>query len=154
MLPLPGEMRELSERIRSAAGQARTEGMKRLLTGHAFRLAQVAEQLDRSNATIDAQVRRSHIERYKRLLGDALDERTRRTVQALLAQENAARDKEYRQIAAWRRRAEELRATAEQFLVPAAQEPLLRAAANFERMADHKEALLTGKAQGAGEKTG
>lgn len=154
MLPSPSEMRELSERIRSAVGQAPTEAMKRLLAGHAFRLAQVAEQLDRSNATIDAQVRRSHIERYKRLLGDALDERTRRTVQALLAQENTARDKEYRQIAAWRRRAEELRATAEQFLVPAAQESLRRAAANLDHMADHKEALMTGKPTTPGKKTG
>lgn len=145
MLPSPTEMRELAERIRGAVGQARSEEMKQSLAGHAFRLAQVAEQLERTEVTIDALVRRSHIERYERLLADALDERTRRTVEALLVEENAARDKEWRQISAWRRRAAELRATADQFTVPSAQEALRRAAANIETMADHAEALLVGK---------
>ena len=132
---------------------ARTDEMKQLLAGHAFRLAQVAEQLERTDVTMDTLARRAHIERYERLLGMALDERTRRTVEALLGEENAARDRERSQIKAWRRRADELRATAEQFSVPSAQESLRRAAANLDEMADHKEAVLTGKVA-PGEKAG
>lgn len=50
-------------------------------------------------------------------------------------------------------RAEELRATAEQFATPSAQESLQRAAANYAQMADHAEALLTDKSA-PDEKTG
>ena len=60
-------------------------------------------------------------------------------------------DKVRRQIEAWRRRAVELRATADNFKVPSAQRTLNRAAANYEQMADHAETLLTIT---AGEKTG
>jgi hypothetical protein len=42
-------------------------------------------------------------------------------------------------------RAEELRTTADQFEMPSAQESLRRAAANYEKIADHAEALLTGQ---------
>jgi hypothetical protein len=154
LLPSPQELRELAERIRAAVSHAPTDEMKQLLAGHAFRLAQVAEQLERAAPDMDGLVRRANIERYERLLAGALDERTRRTVEALLGQEHAAHDKERRQIVAWRRRADELRATAEQFLVPAAQESLRRAAANLDHMADHKEALMTGKPTTPGEKTG
>jgi hypothetical protein len=52
-------------------------------------------------------------------------------------------DKDRRQIEAWRRRAAELRATADNFKVPSAQMELNRAAANYEQMADHAETLLT-----------
>jgi hypothetical protein len=144
MLPSPAELRELSERLRAVVPKAHTPELRRLLAGHAFRVAQVAEQIERSDA-MDLLVRRAIIERYERLLADALDERTRRTVQALLAQESHALDKERRQIEAWRRRAQELHATADHFTVPSAQEALNRAAANYEQMADHAEALLTGK---------
>jgi hypothetical protein len=144
MLPSPAELRELSERLRAAAPKAPTQGMKQLLAAHAFRVAQVAEQVERNDAT-DPLVRRAIIERYERLLADALDERTRRTVQALLAQESHALDKQRRTIEAWRRRALELRSTADNFRVPSAQEALNRAATNYEQMADHLEALLTGK---------
>ncbi len=154
MLPSPKELRELAERIRAAVSHVRTDEMKQQLAGHAFRLAQVAEQLERTDANMDTLVRRANIERYERLLEGALDERTRRTVEALLGQENAARDKERSQIKAWRRRAEELRTTADNFSVPSAQESLRRAATNLEQMADHKEALLTGKPQVRGEQTG
>jgi hypothetical protein len=154
MLPSPKELRDLAERIRAAVSRAPADEMKQRLAAHAFRLAQVAEQLERTDAGMDALVRRANIERYERLLDGALDERTRRTIEALLGQENAARDKERSQIEAWRRRAEELRATADQFSVPSAQASLRRAAANLEEMADHKEAVITGKPRARGEQTG
>ena len=144
MLPSPAELRELSERIRAAVPKAPTQEMKRLLAGHAFRVAQVAEQIERIDTT-DPLVRRAIIKRYERLLADALDERTRRTVQALLAQESRALDKQRQQTEKWRRRAQELQATADNFTVPSTQEALNRAAANYEQMADHVEALLTGE---------
>jgi hypothetical protein len=143
MLPSPSELRELSKRMLAAVSYARTDEMKQSLAEHAFLLAQVAEASERDNG-VDSFVRRSNIEHYARLLARALDERTRRTVEALLAQDCGAREKERRKIEAWRRRAEELLATAEQFGVPSAQETLRRAAANFTQMADHAEARLKG----------
>ena len=99
MLPSPAELRELAERINAAVPHAPTDEMKQLLAGYASRLAQVAEQLERLDPDMDALVRRANIERYERLLTGALEERTRRTVEALLGQEHAAHDKERRQIA-------------------------------------------------------
>jgi molecular chaperone GrpE (heat shock protein) len=152
MLPSPKELRELSEHIRAAVPKAQPRALKLLLAGHAFRVAQVADQIERSDAT-DPLVRRAMVERYERLLADALGERTRRTVEALLARENHALDKQRREIEAWRRRAEEVRATADQFSVPSVQETLRRIADNLDKMADHAEALLTGK-KAPGEKVG
>jgi hypothetical protein len=63
-------------------------------------------------------------------------------------------DEERRQIEAWRRRAEELRGTADQFRLPSAQEPLQRTAANLDKLADHAEAMLTGKSKTPGAETG
>ena len=71
---------------------------------------------------------------------------------AITAKQRAISDVRVR-IEPWRRRAEGLRATADQFLVPSVQESLRRAAANYDQMADHAEALLTGK-KAPGEKTG
>jgi hypothetical protein len=150
MLPSAAELRELSERIREAVPKAPSEEAKQLLAGHAFRLAQVAEQLERENDD-DRFVRRANIERYERLLADALDPRTRSTVEALLAQENAAQGQRRRQIEAWRSRAVELRATADNFTVPSAQEALHRAARNLDIVADHAEAKLTGKPRPPGK---
>lgn len=79
------------------------------------------------------------------MLGEALDEGTRSTVETLLREENAQRDKERRQVSAWRRRAEELRSVADHFAVPSVQETLRRTAFNLDKMANHSEALLTGK---------
>jgi hypothetical protein len=48
------------------------------------------------------------------------------------------------QITRRRRRADELRAVADQFQVPSVQDALRRAAAKCEKMADYAEALLAG----------
>src|SRR5438105_2321846 len=114
MLPSPKELRELSERIRAAVPKAHTSDMKQQLAAHALLLAHVAEQIGRDSPA-DEFVRRSDIERYERLLAGALDERTRSTVEALLAEDNTAQEQQRRQIEAWRRRAEELRTTADNF---------------------------------------
>jgi hypothetical protein len=68
-----------------------------------------------------------------------------------LAEENEGQRQRRRQIKAWRRRAAELRATADNFTVPSAQEALRRAATDLDAMADHAEAVLTGKPQKSGE---
>jgi hypothetical protein len=68
-----------------------------------------------------------------------------------LAEENAAQKQRRRQIEAWRRRAAELRATAENFAVPSAQEALRRAATDLDAMVNHAEAVLSGKPQRLGE---
>jgi hypothetical protein len=54
----------------------------------------------------------------------------------------------------WRMRAEELRATADQFEVPSAQESLRRAVANYDKLADHAEALLIGRPPMTEDKAG
>ena len=151
MLPTPADLRELSERLQEAVPKAPTSEIKQSLAGHAFRLAQVAEQLER-DAGLDPYVATLNAKRYEDLIGQALDEVTRRTAEKLLAENNAELDKQRSQIRAWRMRAQELRATADNFLVPSAQETLNRAAANYEQMADHAEALLTGRPSAPGEK--
>jgi hypothetical protein len=153
MLPSPVELRELSERIRAAVPHARTGEMKQLLAGHAFRLAQVAEQLERDSG-LDPYVAKVNAARYEYLLGQALDDATRRMVEKLLAENTADLDKQRSQMRAWRRRAEELRTTADNFTIPSAQESLRRAAANYDRMADHAEALLAGRRPAARDETG
>ena len=75
------------------------------------------------------------------------------TTRALLHNEKAALDGQRRKIKAWRMRAEELRAVADQFSARSAQEPLRRSAANYEQMADHAETLLGDKPSPRG-KTG
>ena len=67
-----------------------------------------------------------------------------------MTEENAEKRRR-RQIKAWRKRAAELRATADNFTVPSAQEVLRRAATDLNAMADYAEAALTRKPQEPGE---
>jgi hypothetical protein len=152
MLP-SAELRELLERIREAVPRAPTEEVKRALAGHVFHLAQVVEQLERDSG-LDPYIAKANAARYEYLLGQALDDATRRTVEKLLSENKADLDKQRSQITAWRRRAEELRTTADNFTVPSAQESLRRAGANLDTMADHAEAILTGKPKAPGEEAG
>jgi hypothetical protein len=69
------------------------------------------------------------------------------------AKERAVAD-ERRRIRALRLRAEELRATADQFVVPSAQETLRRTAANYDQRANQAEALLEARPPAPGEKAG
>jgi hypothetical protein len=68
-----------------------------------------------------------------------------------VAEEDAAQKQRRRQIKAWRRRAAQLRATADNFTIPSAQEALRRAATDLDAMADDAEAVLTGKPQRPGD---
>ena len=69
------------------------------------------------------------------------------------ANERVVADQKAR-IRAWRRRAEELRTTADNFVVPSAQESLRRAAANYHQRANHLEAMLEGRPPTPEEETG
>lgn len=136
MLPTPAELRERSRIHREAAKQA--EGaVKRELANYAMMLAQIAEGIEREGADAPAE----RLERYKRALTRVLSARARRLVRERLNGHRVGVDARV-QIKAWRLRAEELRSTADQFEVPTAQEALRRAAANYDKMADHAEALL------------
>jgi hypothetical protein len=143
MLPTPVELREQSRLFRKAANEALNLATKRRLAAYALAVAQIAEKIERDGPAGEP-VQGIKAEHYKRLLAQALDD-GRRQVEA---QPNGPRVdlKAQRQIARWRMRAEELRTTADQFVVPSAQESLRRAAANYERLADEAETLLTGHA--------
>jgi hypothetical protein len=141
MLPTPTELRELSQRLRQVARNAVNIATKKRLARHALALSMVAEQIERKLAESDF-VRHENIELYKRVLAQALNEKMRATVDALLSEETKALDKKMREIMAWRMRAEELRTTADQFVIPSAQESIRRAAFNYDKLADHAEAQL------------
>jgi hypothetical protein len=153
MLPAPAELRTLADDFRQAVQKVTIAELKQWLAGHALRLAQVAEQIEREGS-LAAFVRAANIERYERLLAETLDPRTRATVCALLSQENDAVGKHRREIRAWRMRAEEIRTTADNFEVPSVKASLRTAADNYDRMADHAEALLAGRPPSAIGKAG
>jgi hypothetical protein len=134
--PTPAEMREQSRRYREAARNAVDVATKRRLAGKALALAQLAEAIEREGESD----RNAKIERYARLLSEVLSERSLRIHEPLDHRELTTAQRE---IKAWRMRAEELRATADQFEVPSAQEALRRAAANYDKLADQAKALLT-----------
>jgi len=72
---------------------------------------------------------------------------------AIAAKKRAISDKRAR-IRALHMRAEELRATADQFVDSSAQEPLRRAASNYDHRANRLEAMLEGRHSASGEKAG
>ncbi|HWI28220.1 MAG TPA: hypothetical protein VN668_14695 [Stellaceae bacterium] len=118
--------------------------MRRRLAAHAFTLAQAAEVLERD--VEGAQELGHSAGSPARPVGEGAPKTAPEP-----AQEPHAAPSD---VIAWRLRAEELRATAEQFVVPSAQDALRRAAANYDRLADHAEAMLaTGPAR-SGKKTG
>lgn len=134
MLPTPTELREHSRRYQEAAANATDGATKRLLASHALTLAQIAEAIEREAVQAEKK------ERYKGLLAGSLGENVQRIVEELLRPRTVPDARS--QITAWRMRAEELRTVADQFVVPSAQEALLRAAAHYDRLADDAEALL------------
>lgn len=153
MLPAPAALRAMARDLRHAIGKVPDINLKRRLAAHALALAQVAEQIEREGP-VDEFVRQANRERYKHLLAGALDERTRATVQSLLSEEQAVVDDKHRRTRQWRMRAEELRATAEQFQVPSARDTLLRAAANYDQLADQAEGRLTAYRSSPGKEAG
>jgi hypothetical protein len=137
-LPTPLELREHSRRYQEAARKAEDAATKRQLAGHALALAQIAEALAHEGEAL----RPAKIELYNGLLAGPLSEKVRQIVEELL---NKSKPRPVRsQIKAWRMRAEELRTTADGFVVPSAQDSLRRAAANYDALADQAEAVLAG----------
>jgi hypothetical protein len=136
MPPTPAKMRERSRHYRKAARNAVDLATKRKFAAKAFALAQVAEAIEREGESD----RSAKIERYARLLSEVLNERSPYIREPLDHRELTTAQRE---IKAWRIRAEELRATADQFEVPSAQEALRRASTNYDKLADQAEALLT-----------
>jgi hypothetical protein len=124
---------------------------KRRFAACAFVLAQVAEAIERDERGANA-----NAAQLACLIANAVAAVRGASPEIPHAEEAKERAiaEERSRIRAWRRRAEELRATADKFKVPSAQEPLRRAATNYEQMADHAEALLIGKSKVPGEETG
>jgi hypothetical protein len=135
MLPTPEELRKRSLQFREAARQALDDDSKRRLATDALILAQLAEAIEREGVV------GANAEKYERMLAVILGDDAVRAPTAVRPIGADTRS----QVKAWRLRAEELRSTAEQFEVPSAQEALRRAAANYDKMAEHAEALLTGR---------
>jgi len=145
MLPSPAELCERSRFYLEAARDTTDTEAKRRFAACALILAQVAEAIERNKGAADA-----NAAGLARVIADALatareapsDERRAVTV-AIAAREVVTPDP-HADIRAWRLRAAELRATADQFAVPSAQESLRRTATNYERRADMVEAAMAG----------
>jgi hypothetical protein len=140
MLPTPVNLRERSKIYLDAAHTALSAEAKRQLAAYAFTLAQVAECMERDIAY-------ERVDELGGVLAEALQMALRVAPSELRAIADAAIQRSIAQdrnrIKRWRIRAEELRATADQFCVPSAQTSLRRAAANYEQLADDAEARLT-----------
>ena len=143
MLPSPAVLRERSRFYLDAARHATDTETKRRFAVCAFVVAQVAEAHEHDEQGADAMS----------VIADALAAAPGARSSVPHDEERAKSDLHAR-IKWLRMRAQELRATAANFVVPSAQEPLRRAAANYEEMAEHAEALLTGKPRAPGEKAG
>jgi hypothetical protein len=134
MLPTPEELHERSLQFREAAHKAVDDEAKRRLAADPLILAQLAEAIEREGVV------GANAEKYEQMLAVILGDDA---VRAPTAVRQIGADMRS-QIRAWRRRAEELRMTADQFEVPSAQDSLRRAARNYDRLADHAEGLLGG----------
>ena len=151
MLPTPVELRDRSKIYLNAAHAALRADAKRQLAAYAFTLAQVAECMERDTAN-------ARVDEFRRVLAEALEMALHVAPSELRAISDAAMQRSIRHardlIKRWRIRAEELRATADQFSVPSAQTSLRRTAANYEQLADNAEARLSGQPPVAHQETG
>ena len=84
MVRTPAELRMEARLYTEAADREGNADMKRRLARHAFALAQGAEQLEREQFVIKA-----NIERYEHMLTSALDDGPRKRIDALLGEERA-----------------------------------------------------------------
>ena len=151
MLPSPAELCERSRFYLEAARDAVDAATKRRFAACAFVLAQVAEAIERDKQGADA-----NGAGLARVIADALaavrEAPSDEPQAGAIAAEEGPISKKRANIRAWRLRAEELRATAEQFAVPLARESLRRAAAHYDRRADIADASLEGRSPAAEEK--
>jgi len=129
------ELREHSRYYREAAEKTADAAIKRELAAHAEALAQIAEAIERVVEVVESEGDAAQSEKIQPYV--------QRIISALLRDQQVTPAAQG-QIKAWRMRAEELRATAEEFGIPSVQEVLRRAAANYDQLAVDAEALLTG----------
>jgi RNA polymerase sigma-70 factor, ECF subfamily len=111
-----------------------------LVTLESMRYDEVANILDLPVGTV-----RSRLSRGREELRQMLDRgapRPRLHFVPALGSAVPMRGDRSEQVRRWRLRAEEIRTNAEQFKNPTARQSLERAAANYERMADHAESLV------------
>jgi hypothetical protein len=143
MLPSQEQLREQSRMYREIAESSTDPAEKTELTTYALALAQIAEAIGReAGAEADC---------FERLLERALPKEKQQVVQTLTklfsAPQTTGNDERYRDIDQWRMRADELRATADQFVIQSAKDSLNAAATNYDKMADRAEARLAGCAE-------
>jgi hypothetical protein len=81
----PAMLRRQSREHRRAAEIEADPRIKRKLAIEALTLAELAEQLERTDRFVTAE----NIQRYKSMLADVLDDAQRRTLEELLSQEQA-----------------------------------------------------------------
>jgi hypothetical protein len=141
MLPTSAELHERSRFYVEAARGAVDTNAKRRLAACACVLALVAEAIERDKQCADA-----NAARLAQLLVDALSDAHEapldvRFADAIALKEGAI-NAERACIEAWRLRAEDLRSTAEQFVVPSAQASLRGAAAYYDQLASDAEEML------------
>jgi hypothetical protein len=148
MLPTPAELRERAQRYREAAQRAANAKTKRQLAVFAFALARVAAALERG-----AEIPSAKLVQYRRLVEVAMGDRTERVVKALTGGERT-NEEQRRQIEAWRLRAEELRAIADQFVIPSVVDALRQLADNYDALANDCEARMAKHSSAANDKAG
>ncbi|HZB93043.1 MAG TPA: hypothetical protein VE397_16470 [Stellaceae bacterium] len=153
MLPTPSELREHARRLREAARAAPDASTRRQLAADALALAQLAEAIEH-HQTIDQFTQGAKVQEYKRLLARALGARTASLLQDIAGKAAGEEAEQRDRIERYRLRAEELRAIADQFVVPSAQEGLRRAAANYDKMADDAETAFSGPRSAPNHKAG
>ena len=152
MLPTPVELRDYARRYLDAARKSVDPDTKRRLSGYAAALAQVAEAIER-HAGFAEIVSGEKLDEYRRLIARALEPEARQLVEGLLLEHDTLALQRER-IRLWRLRAEEMRATADHFVIPSAEDSLRRAAANYDRLADTAEAILSGRQPKPSSETG
>jgi hypothetical protein len=151
MLPSLAELRARSRFYRDAARDATDAETKHRRVDCAFVFAQVAQ-------VIEGDEHRAHANagQLARMLAEVLTAARGASnflrTEAVAATERAISD-ERAGIGAWRIRAEKLRATADQFTVPSAQESLRRVAADYDESAKNVEAMSEGRLSPPGAKT-
>lgn len=141
MLPTSAELHERSRFYVEAARSAVDTKAKRRFAACACVLALVAESIERDKQCADA-----NAAPLAQLLVDTLTDAHGAPSDVPHAEVMAAKEgaisAERARIRAWRLRAENLRSTAEKFVVPSAQASLRRAAAYYDELASDAEEML------------
>ena len=132
------------ERAMSALSEEQQQVL--LLAGlEAMSYDEISSILDLPVGTVRSRLSRGREELRRMLDGELARPRSHAVPTSSSESEEADRDRREK-IRRWRLRAEEIRMSAEQFADRSARRSLERAAANYDRMADHAESLRVGAA--------